>query len=94
MITLPYIQPPAAAARITKMGDTPMAHIARALAMGIQQLLHPILALRARLKVGTAINATTAGRIPLNMAATQGTSLNCEKNRAMSRMMMKEFRLV
>ncbi len=40
--------------------------------MGIQQFNHPIFALRAILNVGTAINATTAGRMPANIDATQG----------------------
>ena len=33
-------------------------------ATGIQQLTHDILALLARLNVGTAMRATTAGRMP------------------------------
>ena len=50
------------------MGDTPKAQMARAPTMGIQQLERLIFALLARLKVGTAIKATTAGRIPRKMA--------------------------
>ena len=36
--------------------------------MGIQQFANVIFALFAKLNVGTAIKATTAGRMPLNMA--------------------------
>lgn len=59
-----------------RMGETPNAHIASAPAMGIQQLAQPTLALRAKSKVGTAMSATTAGRMPRNMAATTGLSSN------------------
>ena len=51
---------------IITMGDTPRAQMARAQAMGIQQLLNVTFALRAILNVGTAMRATTAGRIPRN----------------------------
>ena len=58
--------------------------------MGIQQLTNDIFALFAKLKVGTAIKATTAGRMPLNMAAIQGTSMKLWKNIAISKMMRKD----
>ena len=69
LIYLPYTYPPAAANMIIRIGDTFMAHIANAHATGIQQLLHPIFAVFAILNVGTAMSATTAGRMPRNMAA-------------------------
>ena len=50
--------------------------MARAQAMGIQQLVSVILADCASRNVGTAIRATTAGRMPRNMAAMTGLSLN------------------
>ena len=76
------------------MGDTPKAQMARAPTMGIQQLERLIFALLARLKVGTAIKATTAGRIPRKMAATTLLSSNWWKNMAMIRMMKNEGRAV
>ena len=45
--------------------------------MGIQILYLLILADLAKLKVGAAIKATTAGRIPLKMFSTISYSLNC-----------------
>ena len=50
--------------------------MATAVTIGIQQFANDILALLANVKVGTAIKATTAGRIPRNIAATQGMSIN------------------
>ena len=47
-----------------------------AVARGIQQVVKVMRASFASWKVGTAINATTAGRMPRNMAATQGMSMN------------------
>ena len=52
--------------------------------MGIQQLTRLMPVLLAMLKVGTAINATTAGRMPINMAATHGTSMKWRKHMAMA----------
>ena len=75
-------------------GLTPSFHISRAEMSGIQQLANPIRARLARLKVGTAIRATTAGRMPRNMAAIQPTSMKRWKNMAMSRMMRNEGRAV
>lgn len=64
-----------AAAISISIGFTPIAQINKAEAMGIQQLDNEMCALFAKLNVGTAISATTAGRIPLNMAATKGILL-------------------
>ena len=50
--------------------------MAMAVTIGIQQFANDILALLANVKVGAAIKATTAGRIPRNIAATQGMFIN------------------
>ena len=47
-------------------GDTPMSQMSKADTTGIHTLNLLILADFAMLKVGAAISATTAGRIPLN----------------------------
>ena len=73
-------------------GLTPSSQMSKAVTMGIQQVERVICALFARLNVGTAMRATTAGRMPLNIAATQGTSMKRWKNMAMSKMMMNEGR--
>lgn len=65
-----------AAAIITQIGLTPKSQIRRADRIGIQQLTSEIPALLASENVGTAINATTAGRMPANMAATTLLSSN------------------
>ena len=72
----PYTYPPIAATNITNIGDTPSNHIDKAQTIGIQQLDIVIFALCAILNVGTAIKATTAGRLPLNIAVTTALSLN------------------
>ena len=90
LINCPYMYPPIPAAMMMKMGFTPMAHISRAEMMGIQQLTNEMPALLAKLNVGTAINATTAGRMPLNMAAIHGTSMKRWKNIAINKMMKNE----
>mgnify|MGYP003190746793 CR=1 FL=1 len=61
-----------AAAMMTQMGFTPTIQMAKAQRIGIQQLARFIFALLAKLKVGTAISATTAGRMPLNTLSTKG----------------------
>ena len=68
--------PPTAAAIITHIGFTPITHIRRADKIGIQQLTSEIWALLASENVGTAINATTAGRMPANMAVITLLSSN------------------
>ena len=68
--------------------------MSKAVIMGIQQLYNPICALLARLKVGAAMRATTAGRMPRNIAATHDTSMKRWKKRAMTRMMTNEGRAV
>ena len=82
------------AAMMMKMGLTPSFQMSNAETRGIQQVASVMLALFAMLNVGTAIKATTAGRMPLNIAATQGTSMKWWKNMAMSRMMKNEGRAV
>ena len=58
--------------------------------MGIQQLVRQMPVLFAILNVGTAMSATTAGRMPINMAETQGMSMKWRKHMAMARMMRNE----
>ena len=58
--------------------------------MGIHAVNHVNWALRAMLNVGTAINATTAGRIPANMAATHGMCWKFWKNIAMARIISND----
>ena len=82
------------AARTTYMGETPSIHIARAQAMGIQQLVSVILALLAILNVGTAISATTAGRMPRNIADTTLLSSNWWKNMAIANIIRNEGKAV
>ena len=76
------------------MGLTPMAQMSRALTMGIQQLLRLMPTRLAMLKVGTAMSATTAGRMPANMAATQGMSMKWRKQMAMARIIRNDGRAV
>ena len=54
----------------------PMIYIASAQPIGIQQFENVMHASLASLNVGTAISATTAGRMPRNIAATTALSLN------------------
>ena len=75
---------------IIHIGDTPSAHIASAQATGIQMVNLFSFALCPKRKVGTAISATTAGRIPRKIAATIRLSSNCLKKIAMARMIRKE----
>ena len=75
-------------------GDTPINQINNAETIGIQTLYLLILADLAMLKVGAAIKATTAGRMPLNIFSTASYSLNCWKNKAMASMMKKEGSMV
>ena len=65
-----------AAAMMTQIGLTPISHIKMAVKIGIQQFTKEIRALLASENVGTAINATTAGRMPANMAAITLLSSN------------------
>ena len=48
-----------------RIGLTPSSQMSNAVTMGIQQFDSVMWALLARLNVGTAISATTAGRMPL-----------------------------
>ena len=57
-------------------GDTPNNQISSADTIGIQTVYLLILADLAMLKVGAAIKATTAGRMPLKMFSTASYSLN------------------
>ena len=74
LINCPYRNPPTPATKIMKTGFTPIAQMSRVERIGIQQLLHEIFALQAIFHAGTAIKATTAGRIPLNIDSTTGLS--------------------
>lgn len=74
LINCPYRNPPIPAAKIMKIGFTPIAQMSSAERIGIQQLVHDTFALNAIFHVGTAIKATTAGRIPLNIDSTTGLS--------------------
>ena len=67
-----------------------MSQISRAETIGIQILYLQILADLAMLKVGAAIKATTAGRIPLKMFSTASYSLNWWKNKAMANIIKNE----
>ena len=58
-------------------GDTPINQISNAETIGIHTLYLLIFADFAILKVGAAIKATTAGRIPLKIFSTTSYSLNC-----------------
>ena len=55
------------AEKMMMMGFTPISQMSRAVTMGIQQVASVISAVLARLNVGTAINATTAGRMPFRL---------------------------
>lgn len=66
------------------IGFTPNNHISKAETIGIHTVYHVNCALRAMLKVGTAISATTAGRMPANMDATHGMCWKFWKNIAMA----------
>ena len=57
-------------------GDTPISQMSKAEMMGIHTLYRLIFADFAMLKVGAAIRATTAGRIPLKIFSTASYSLN------------------
>ena len=80
------MNPAPAAMSSTYIGFTPRAQMAMAQTMGIQALRNVIFACFAMLKQGDAIRATTAGRMPLNVASTHGISRNCVRHVAMSRM--------
>ena len=75
---------------IIHIGEKPNSQINNADTTGIHKLYRLILADRPMVKVGAAINATTAGRIPLNMRSTIGLSLKEWKKSAMARMMINE----
>lgn len=75
------------------IGFTPNSQMSRAVIIGIQQLANDSFACLAKVKVGAAINATTAGRIPRKIAAIAGLSMKWWKKSAMSRMMRKEGKI-
>jgi hypothetical protein len=62
------MKPPVPAAIIIHIGLTPNSQINNAPPAGIQQFVHVIWVLLANLNVEIATRATTAGRIPQNMA--------------------------
>mgnify|MGYP003299242464 CR=1 FL=1 len=78
------MNPPSPAIAMIYTGDTPNNQISRADTMGIHTLYRLILADLASVKVGAAISATTAGRMPLKMLSTASYSLNCWKNTNLS----------
>ena len=61
---------------------------------GIQQLMKVIFARTAIFQVGTAIRATTAGRMPAKTLATQGTSWKLWKNIAISNIIRNDGKAV
>lgn len=79
---------------IIHIGEKPNSQINNADTTGIHKLYRLILADRPMVKVGAAINATTAGRIPLNMRSTIGLSLKEWKKSAMARMIINEGSIV
>ncbi len=79
-----------APAKIKIMGDTPNCQISSAPDIGIQQFFHVMRADLAVLNTGATINATTAGRIPLNIRSMTGLSVILEKNMAISNIKIKE----
>ncbi len=85
--------PPAIESTIIRMGDTFSSHTDKATAIGIHSVFRVIPVLLPNWMSGAAIKATTAGRMPLNILSTRGLSLNCVKNKAINRMMIKEGRI-
>ena len=79
--------------RIIQMGEKPNNQISNADIIGIQMVYLFIFAAFAKLNVGAAINATTAGRMPLKIASTVGFSLKRRKNNARHHIMRKEGRI-
>lgn len=71
----PKKYPPTPAAIIIQMGEKPNSQMSSAETTGIHMLYRFIRADLAMLNVGAAINATTAGRIPLNIRSTMVLSL-------------------
>ena len=82
------------AARIMYIGLTPNAQMSMAVMKGIQQLMKVIFARTAIFQVGTAISATTAGRMPAKTLATQGMSWKLWKNIAISNIIKNEGKAV
>lgn len=70
---------------IIHIGETENAAMSRQLTRGIQHVDHVIWAVRAILKHGAAMRATTAGRTPRKNFSTQTLSLKLWKKMAMSR---------
>ena len=70
------MNPPIPASAMIYTGDIPISQMRRAETIGIHTLYLLIFADLAILNVGAAINATTAGRIPLNILSTASYSLN------------------
>lgn len=84
-LSFPHKKPPTPAAMIIQIGENPNNQINEADTTGIHKLYRLILADRPIVKVGAAISATTAGRIPLNIRSTIGLSLKVWKKRAMAK---------
>lgn len=77
-----------------QIGEKPSNQMSRADRIGIQILYRFILADLAMLKVGAAIRATTAGRMPLNIFSIHTLSLKLWKNNAMARIIRKDGNIV
>ena len=73
-----------------QMGENPSSQMSKADTTGIHTLYLLILADLAMLNVGAAINATTAGRMPMKTRSTTALSLKLWKNKAMAKMMRNE----
>ena len=79
---------------ITQIGEKFSNQMTNADTTGIQILYRFTLADFAILNVGAAINATTAGRIPLKIRSTMTLSLKLWKNNAMARIMKNDGNIV
>ena len=84
------------AARIMNIGLTLSGNPQMSIAVmkGIQQLMKVIFARTAIFHVGTAIRATTAGRMPAKTLATQGISWKLWKNIAISNIIKNDGKAV
>ena len=76
------------------MGDIPTCHINRAAKIGMITVFGVTPAALPICHNGAAIRATTAGRMPLNTRSTTGLSLKSVNKMAISRIMMKEGKMV
>ena len=68
--------------------------INKAVAIGTHTFLIPIFAALAVVRTGAIINATTAGRIPLNILSTVGLSYMVTKNIAIANIIINDGNMV